>query len=69
MRFLNFFFAILLIQIAAGLAAAADCPCTTEGGTLTCQPGIIAQFPEDLFRVTKMSFLVQIFFVCTLLFN
>ena len=29
----------------------ADCPCQVNEGTLTCQPGIINEFPEDIYKV------------------
>jgi hypothetical protein len=42
---------LVALQLAASALADDNCPCSTEGGTLTCQPGIIYEFPEDVFKV------------------
>ena len=51
--------AICSLALAAGLASA-QCPCSTDGGTLSCQPGIINQFPEDIFKVMATFFHNQV---------
>ena len=47
-------FGIFLALVVGSFAVAnGDCPCSVDAGSLTCQPGIISEFPEDVFKVNQ----------------
>jgi hypothetical protein len=45
-------FGFFLLNLFIGGAFAA-CSCNVDAGKLTCQPGVIFEFPEDVFKVSS----------------
>ncbi len=43
---IGIFLALAILSTCNG-----DCPCSVKSGALTCKPGIIYDFPEDVFKV------------------